>query len=151
MRLAEQAHAAAEARAAEAPPVPADAPVSDPPTLDRLEQAVIKELATVEAMRKQFGAEPYESRDAERTARTLSSLADTLGKLKRMRSGMTEDARPQNDYDDWPEDIDAFRNELARRIHALVESRTAGWPKCPTCGQVWEETAAHAAQAEVSA
>jgi hypothetical protein len=153
MRLAEQAHAAAEVQAAEAPPVSTDVPTSDPTTLDRLEQAVIKELAAVEAMRKQFGAEPYESRDAERTARTLSSLADTLGKLKRIRSGMTEGARPQDDYDDIPEDMDAFRNELARRIHALVESRTAGWPKCPTCGQACEpaETPADTAQTEMSA
>jgi hypothetical protein len=153
MRLAEQAHAAAESQAEEAPPLPADAPTSDPATLDRLEQAVLKELASVEAMRKQFGAEPYEPRDAERTARTLANLTDTLGKLKRMRAGVAEHARPQDDYDDMPEDMDAFRNELARRIRAFVESRTAGMPKCPTCGQVRRgaETAAHAAQAEVSA
>ncbi len=153
MRLAEEAHAAAAARAEEAPAVPAEAPVSDAPTLDRLEQAVLKELASVEAMRKQFGAEPYEPRDAERTARTLANLTDTLGKLKRMRAGVTEHARPQDDYDDWPEDIDAFRNELARRIRVFVESETAGMPKCPTCGQVWREaeTAAATAQAEVPA
>ncbi len=28
-----------------------------------------------------------------------------------------------DDYDDMPEDIDAFRNALARRIEAFVESR----------------------------
>lgn len=134
MRLAERAHAAAEVQAAEAPPVSTDASTSDPATLDRLEQAVIKELATVEAMRKQFGAEPYESREAERVARTLSSLADTLGKLKRMRAGVPEQERPEDDYDDGPEDMDAFRIEMARRIHAFVESHTADWPKCPTCG-----------------
>lgn len=35
-----------------------------------------------------------------------------------------------HDYDEMPEDMDAFRNELARRINALVEAAWVriGWP-----------------------
>ena len=90
-------------------------------TVDRLEQAVLKELATVETMRASLGAEPLRPMDAERTARTLSTLTETLAKLRRLRLA----AQPQSDQtdDDIP-DIDAFRLDLARRIDLFVASRT---------------------------
>ena len=97
------------------------APASlDNATIDRLEAAVLKELATVETMRANLRAEPRRPADAERTARTLSVLTETLAKLRRMRLA----AQPQQDnaHDDMPADIDEFRNELARRIDALVAS-----------------------------
>lgn len=102
------------ARAAPAPP--------DLSAIDRLEQAVLKELTTVETMRASLGAEPLRPMDAERTARTLSVLTETLAKLRRLRLG----AQPQPDLtdDDIP-DIDAFRLDLARRIETFLESREA--------------------------
>jgi hypothetical protein len=93
----------------------------DTSTIDRLEQAVLKELATVETMRASLGSEPLRPMDAERTARTLSTLTETLAKLRRLRLA----AQPQTgspDDDDIP-DIDAFRRDLARRIDAFVASR----------------------------
>jgi hypothetical protein len=88
--------------------------------IDRLEAAVLKELTTVETMRASLGAEPLRPTDAERTARTLSTLTETLAKLRRLRLG----AQPQPDLTDDIPDIDAFRLDLARRIDLFVASRT---------------------------
>lgn len=96
-----------------------DAPLAD--TIDRLQRAVLEELATVEAMRAQLSKLPRRPPDAERTARTLSTLTDALQKLQRLRCGVPFS---EPDDDDMPEDIDEFRFELARRIEAFVASRT---------------------------
>jgi hypothetical protein len=95
----------------------------DPSAIDRLEQAVFRELATVEAMRASLGNEPARPIDAERTARTLSVLTETLSKLRRMRIALTPQIGPAHD-DDMPADPDDFRLDFARRIRAFVASRT---------------------------
>lgn len=95
-------------------PLPSD-------TIMRLHRAVLEELAVVEAMRAQLKREPQNPGDAERTARTLSNLTETLHKLQRLECTLPETER--KDDDDMPADIDEFRNELARRIRAFVESR----------------------------
>ena len=99
--------------------------------IDRLEAAVLKELATVETMRASLGAEPLRPMDAERTARTLSVLTETLSKLRRLRLGSHPGSHPggaphRQDHDDDITDIDAFRRDLARRIDLFVASRTDG-------------------------
>lgn len=111
MRLAAEADALADAPA---PP--------DPEALDRIEQAVLAELTTVETMRASLDKEPLRPIDAERTARTLSVLTDTLTKLRRHRLAAAAPSGPDHD-DDFPADLDAFRDELARRIEAFMESR----------------------------
>jgi transposase-like protein len=111
---------AAEADALSAAPAP-----PDPAALDRIEQAVLKELETVEAMRASLDKEPLRPIDAERTARTLSIHAETLAKLRRHRLAAAALTGPDHD-DDLPADLDAFRGELARRIRAFIASRTAG-------------------------
>lgn len=90
--------------------------------VERLERAVLAELATVEAMRAQLGRAPSTPSDAVRTAQTLSSLTETLHKIQRLRCGLAP-VEPDHD-DDMPADIDEFRRELARRIDAFVASRT---------------------------
>src|SRR3954452_24704633 len=94
---------------------------ADTSAIDRLEAAVLKELAVVERQRAELGREPLRPFDANIIARTLASLTETLSKLRRHRLA----AQPQADqaYDDMPADIDEFRNELARRIRALVASQ----------------------------
>jgi hypothetical protein len=89
--------------------------------IDRLERLVEKELDAEEAVRAQLGPLPRNPADAERTARTLSTLTQTLHALQRLRSGTGPDT--DND-DDMPRDIDEFRRDLARRIDAFVASRT---------------------------
>ena len=134
MRLAAAADVLAMARAGEAPdPRSASgeraragsaAPASqDLASIDRLEQALIRELAAVETMRASLGKEPLRPMDAERTARALSVLTETLSKLRRLRLAAAPQAGPDHD-DDMPTDIDAFRHELARRIRAFVASRS---------------------------
>ena len=92
----------------------------DTSTIDRLEAAVLKELSVVEKMRASLGAEPLRPMDAERTARTLSMLTETLSKLRRLRLGAQQ---PGHTEDDDILDIDAFRLDLARRIEAFVASQ----------------------------
>ena len=96
-------------------------PALDDSTIDRLEAAVLKELATVERMRAALGPEPLRPFDAQITARTLSVLTETLAKLRRLRLA----AQPQTgtSHDDDITDIDDFRRDLARRIEAFVASQ----------------------------
>ncbi len=71
------------------------------------------------SLRDRLKNEPQSRVAAERTARTLSTLTDTLQKLQRLQCAVPANG---SDYD-MPADIDEFRNELARRIDAFVESR----------------------------
>lgn len=89
---------------------------------ERIAELVQKELAAAEVMRAQLRAGDCAPIDAERMARTLSTLTQTLQTLQRLRAGET---RRSND-DDIPRDINEFRRELARRIDAFVASRTGG-------------------------
>ena len=108
MRLAAEADALANA-----PP--------DPAAIERIERAVLVELATVETMRASLDKEPLRPIDAERTARTLSIHAETLAKLRRQRLAAAAPTGPDHD-DDMPADLDEFRDALARRIDALLAS-----------------------------
>jgi hypothetical protein len=86
----------------------------------RLRRAVLNELTVVESLRDRLKNEPQSRVAAERTARTLSTLTDTLQKLQRLQCGV-----PANGPDyDMPADIDAFRDELARQIEEFVASRS---------------------------
>src|SRR5262245_718551 len=102
---------------AHASPVRHSPPPGD--TIMRRHRALLKELGAVEAMRAK---KPQNPADAERTARTLSSLTETLQKLQRLQCTLPE--IELKDDDDMPADIDEFRNELARRINAFVDSQT---------------------------
>jgi hypothetical protein len=86
----------------------------------RLRRAVLNELTVVESLRDRLKNEPQSRVAAERTARTLSTLTDTLQKLQRLQCAV-----PANGPDyDMPADIDAFRDELARQIEEFVASRS---------------------------
>jgi hypothetical protein len=81
---------------------------------------VLNELTVVESLRDRLKNEPQSRVAAERTARTLSTLTDTLQKLQRLQCAV-----PANGPDyDMPADIDAFRDELARQIEEFVASRS---------------------------
>jgi hypothetical protein len=94
----------------------------DTSAIDRLEAAVLKELAVVERMRAALGPEPLRPFDAQITARTLASLTETVSKLRRLRLAAQPHSGPTDD-NDIPADIDEFRRELARRIEAFVASQ----------------------------
>jgi hypothetical protein len=90
--------------------------------IDRLEALVVKEIAAEEAVRARLQREPRRRAHAERCARTLSILAQTLRSLQQQRCGRSTDDETIHD-DDMPADIDEFRRALARRIDAFVASR----------------------------
>jgi hypothetical protein len=89
---------------------------------ERLEALVVKEIAAEEAVRAHLQGEPRRRAEAERCARTLSILAQTLRSLQQQRCGRSTDDETIHD-DDMPADIDEFRRALARRIEAFVASR----------------------------
>jgi hypothetical protein len=98
-------------------------PETAPSAIERIERLVEKELAAEEAVRAQLGPLPRPPADAERAARTLATLTQTLHALARLRCGQPPDLGSDDD-DDMPRDIDEFRRDLARRIDAFVASRT---------------------------
>jgi hypothetical protein len=104
----------------EADAAPASAASS---AIARIERLVEKELAAEEAVRAQLGPLSRAPADAERSARTLATLTQTLQVLARLRCGLPPDGGADDD-DDMPRDIDEFRRDLARRIDAFVASRT---------------------------
>jgi hypothetical protein len=99
----------------------------------RLRRAVLEELTVVETLRERLKNEPQARVAAERTARTLATLTDTLQKLQRLQCAVPA----SGSLYDIPADIDEFRNELARRIEAFVASRIdAGDDKRPESSQL---------------
>ena len=105
------------------PPALPETATPAPSAIERIERLVEKELAAEEAMRAQLGPLPRVPADAERSARTLATLTQTLQALARLRCGLPPDGGFDDD-DDMPRDIDEFRRDLARRIDAFVASRT---------------------------
>jgi hypothetical protein len=95
-------------------------------TAEALHDAARKLLADVKASRAQLAGKPQSPLDQERAARTLANLTATLQKLSPLRGGVPlTESHTGNDYDDMPADLDAFRDELARRIRIFVEGRRA--------------------------
>lgn len=91
---------------------------------ERLEALVVKEIAAEETMRAELETRPRARGESERCARTLSILTQTLQTLQRLPGSQGSGTRVCDCDDDMPEDMDAFRDELARRIRAFVASRT---------------------------
>lgn len=99
---------------------------------EQLEREVEEQLASVRTMRAQAGPLPLGSADAERTARTLQTLTETLSKVRRLRAPATQ-LTGSDDFDDMRGDIDEFRRTLARRIETFVRGRTDG--ALPSAGE----------------
>ena len=102
----------------------ANAPAeSDPAAIaPRLQSAVARVLPAIEATIAKLAAGPKRPREMEQTARALGTLTRTLRELNALLSQHAPHAA--NEYDDMPEDIDAFRERLARRIEAFMELRS---------------------------
>jgi hypothetical protein len=100
-------------------PTPPDA---DPAAIvPRLQSAVARVLPAIEATIARLAAEPLRPREMEQTARALGALTRTLRELNGLLA--QQPLRAAEPYDDMPEDMDAFRDELARRIRAFLASR----------------------------
>ncbi len=98
----------------------ADAPVESAAAAlaPRLQSAVARVLPAIEATLAKLAAGPQRPRELEQTARALGALMRTLRELNALLAQQPPPAAPYDD-DDMPEDIDAFRAELARRIEAF--------------------------------
>jgi len=118
-RLSEGESGAAVPHAASSANAEADAASIVP----RLQSAVARVLPAIEATIARLAAGPHHPREMEQAGRALGALTRTLRELNALLS--QHNARPGTAFDDdMPEDIDAFRLDLARRIDAFVESRS---------------------------
>ncbi len=90
-------------------------------SVDWLHREVRGQIAAVEALRARATGKRQTAQEAAVISRTLVALTGALHKLQRMTCGASQTG--QND-DELPDNIDDFRNELARRIRAFVASRT---------------------------
>lgn len=90
---------------------------------ERLEALVEKEIAAEEAVRADLGALPRLRSEADGCVRRLAGLTQLVHTLQRIRAEAPATKGPTDDDDDMPRDLDAFRDELARRIDAFVASR----------------------------
>jgi hypothetical protein len=89
----------------------------------RLWRAAEKQVRDIE---RRLGEAGQEAGDRERDARTLAVLVRTLRELAAFDEAAPQQPAVTEDDDPVPTDIDEFRRELARRIDALVASRTDG-------------------------
>jgi len=123
------------------------ADADDPATIvPRLQGAVARVLPAIETNLAKLAAGPGHPREMEQAARALGSLTRTLRELTSLLSQQQAPATSKgDDYDDMPEDIDAFRDALARRIEAFVASREAEIPQ--RYEAAWQEFAAAGAAA----
>lgn len=113
---------ALEASLAEAPAdrcaVPTDGGTQD--NIARFIAVVMAHLDEFEALRKNGKLLPKQHLA---TARAISILTEAYNRLQRMRAAEPGSIH-HDSYADAPADLDAFRDELARRIRAFVASRT---------------------------
>jgi hypothetical protein len=91
---------------------------------ERLQRAVERELAAVEALIARLGNAADHDADAERSARTLGTLSRVLRELAKLQ----RDEKPESessDSEDEFRDLEEFRAELAERLDRLRRSRDA--------------------------
>lgn len=93
----------------------------------RIQRLVANSLDAVDRVLAKVG--PADEGGAERSARTLAAVARTLQEMSGISQPTIETPHDDDDDDPLPRDIDEIREELARRIHALIdeeESRANG-------------------------
>jgi hypothetical protein len=90
----------------------------------RIQKIVKRGLDAVERVLDNVG--PSDQGEAERSARTLAAIARTLQEMAAITKPVEVTPPDETDHDPVPRDIDEFRNELARRIHALIDARQDG-------------------------
>ena len=87
----------------------------------RIQNVVEREMAVVARVVNLLG--PADEAEAERTVRTLAGITRTLREIAALNQPDEMTPPNETDNDPIPRDIDEFRNELARRINALIDDR----------------------------
>ena len=97
----------------------------------QLQSAVARVLPAIEATIARLANGAHHPRDMEQAGRALSSLTRTLRELNTLLAQHNARAVDMRcEYCDMPpEDADAFREDLARRIDAFLTSREGGTPE----------------------
>ena len=105
-----------------APSEPAPVPVEASPAqiAQRLQGAVARVLPAIETTLAKLAAGPSRPHEMEHTTRALGALTRALRELNALVGQYPHGSARD---DDMPEDMDAFRNELARRIHAFCDAK----------------------------
>jgi hypothetical protein len=130
-----------DAAADDAEPSPHIAEPPDPqPASERLQGAAARVIRAIETTSARLTAKPTQLRETEMAARALGSLTRTLRELNDLLERHPVKAV---DDDPPPEDMDEFRNELARRIENFVAAHEAQIPA--KYEAAWHEFAAEAA------
>ena len=89
------------------------------PNVERFTQVVMAHLDEFEAVRRNG---KLLAKHHLTTARAISLLTEAFNRLQRLRAA--QPGSIHDDLDDMPADLDAFREDLALRIAAFMESRT---------------------------
>lgn len=88
----------------------------------RIMAAAEREIDAVERILAKVA--PGDQMEIEQCARTVASVARTLREIAALNQ--PDEVTPPDEADDDPVplDIDEFRNELARRIHAIIDAQS---------------------------
>lgn len=92
---------------------------------ERIQCVVEREMEAVERVLAVIG--PADHVGAEGSARALASIARTLREIAALNLPDEEvkDSDDADADDDIPRDMDEFRLELARRLHAIIDAQSA--------------------------
>lgn len=90
---------------------------------ERILGVVEHKLEAVDRVLQKLG--PADAAEAERSARTLASLSSALHEIAALVKPGKPTPPDETDDDTVPLDIDELREELARRLHALIDARAA--------------------------
>ena len=102
----------------------APGPPDDRPIAERLQGAVARVLPAIEGTLATLGRGPVHLRELERSARALAALTRTLRELSGLLAQHQTEQPACVSEQYTPEQVDAWRNELARKINALVDERS---------------------------
>ena len=80
-------------------------------------------LVEVRATRERMKRESYGKHDLREISQVIANLTTTLRTLQPLLCPASQAGTDDDDYDDIPADLDAFRDALARRIETFLASR----------------------------
>lgn len=103
----------------------------------RLYRAAELQMDTVECVQQTL--RPTHAAQSERTVRIMAAVNKTLLEIAAITN--PDKAAPSDEADDdpIPRDIDEIRNELARRIHALIDAQSGVEGVAASAGPVGDE------------